>query len=58
MFEKNRHDLDITEYALSETTLEQIFISFAKQQEEEKDKVEGLDNIQDDKAVTVVYSFL
>jgi len=32
LIERNREELHITEYALSETTLEQIFIHFAKMQ--------------------------
>ncbi len=39
--EKNRQLLHISEYSISETTLEQIFIMFARQQEEETGAVEG-----------------
>ncbi len=33
----------IEEYAVSETSLEQIFIHFARQQDEEQGKVAGID---------------
>lgn len=42
IFEHRRAELNISEYALSETSLEQVFISFARQQEEETGVVEGL----------------
>jgi ABC-type multidrug transport system ATPase subunit len=35
MIESNKARLDVSEYSVSETTLEQIFIHFARQQEEE-----------------------
>eukprot|EP00002_Diphylleia_rotans_P030496 TRINITY_DN6270_c0_g1_i4.p1 TRINITY_DN6270_c0_g1~~TRINITY_DN6270_c0_g1_i4.p1 ORF type:complete len:1633 (-),score=415.86 TRINITY_DN6270_c0_g1_i4:245-5143(-) len=33
--ESNRHELQIEDYALSQTTLEQVFVNFARQQEPE-----------------------
>jgi len=42
LLESNRQNLRIREYSLSETTLEQIFIYFAKQQDEETDAISGL----------------
>mmetsp|Transcript_27372 Transcript_27372/g.37911 ORF Transcript_27372/g.37911 Transcript_27372/m.37911 type:complete len:101 (+) Transcript_27372:1-303(+) len=41
MIEDNRNKLGIVGYSVSETTLEQIFIHFAKQQDEEKGPVAG-----------------
>lgn len=41
--ETNKSKFFIREYACSETSLEQIFISFARQQEEETGHVAGLD---------------
>lgn len=40
--EENKERLAIKDYALAPTTLEQIFIGFAKQQEEEKGPVAGI----------------
>jgi len=40
--EKYRDKLHIEEYSVSQTTLEQIFVHFAKQQDEEKGPVAGL----------------
>jgi len=40
----NRAALSIAEYSVSEATLEQIFLHFAKQQDEETDKVEGVED--------------
>ncbi len=45
LVEHNRNQLGITEYSISETSLEQIFIRFARQQEEETGEVEGLTNV-------------
>jgi hypothetical protein len=42
MIEANRATLHVEEYSVSETTLEQIFLHFAKQQDEEKGAVQGL----------------
>eukprot|EP00457_Paulinella_chromatophora_P000146 gb/GEZN01000146.1/.p1 GENE.gb/GEZN01000146.1/~~gb/GEZN01000146.1/.p1 ORF type:complete len:2016 (+),score=362.69 gb/GEZN01000146.1/:289-6336(+) len=42
LVEKEKQRLGILEYSLAETSLEQIFIHFAKQQEEEKGHVAGL----------------
>lgn len=39
--ENQKKNLNVQEYSLSETTLEQIFINFAKQQDEEKGPVAG-----------------
>lgn len=41
-FEAHKEDLHIREYSVSQTTLEQIFNSFASQQEEEKGHVHGM----------------
>jgi ATP-binding cassette subfamily A (ABC1) protein 3 len=43
IIEQSKVDKGIAEYAVSETSLEQIFIYFAKQQEEEQGPVAGLD---------------
>jgi len=40
----NRASLSIAEYSVSEATLEQIFLFFAKQQDEERDKVRGVED--------------
>ncbi|MPC24949.1 ATP-binding cassette sub-family A member 5 [Portunus trituberculatus] len=45
MLEKTKSDGLVDEYALSQTTLEQIFLQFARQQEEEDDKEESGDDI-------------
>jgi len=42
LVEANRQAIGIRDYSMSETTLEQIFIQFAKQQSEEKGMVAGL----------------
>eukprot|EP00457_Paulinella_chromatophora_P000142 gb/GEZN01000142.1/.p1 GENE.gb/GEZN01000142.1/~~gb/GEZN01000142.1/.p1 ORF type:complete len:1985 (+),score=306.96 gb/GEZN01000142.1/:58-6012(+) len=42
LVEANKERLGILEYSLAETSLEQIFIHFARQQEEEKGPVSGL----------------
>eukprot|EP00924_Labyrinthula_sp_SR-Ha-C_P011713 maker-scaffold_17-snap-gene-6.71-mRNA-1 protein AED:0.02 eAED:0.02 QI:0/0.33/0.25/1/0.66/0.5/4/146/1967 len=42
IFEKNKLDLKISEYSVSQTTLEQIFNMFASQQEEEKGIARGM----------------
>jgi len=42
IIEENRENLCIEAYSVSDTTLEQIFISFARQQEEETGPVAGL----------------
>ncbi|CAN0097026.1 unnamed protein product, partial [Discosporangium mesarthrocarpum] len=42
LIEDNRHDLEIGEYSLSQTSLEQIFNSFAAQQEEEQGHAAGM----------------
>lgn len=44
LLEANRDALHVSEYSVSETTLEQIFIHFAKQQEEETGHVAGFAN--------------
>jgi len=41
LIEKFKNDLSIQEYSVSQTSLEQIFNSFASQQEEEKGNVRG-----------------
>eukprot|EP01006_Ploeotia_vitrea_P052557 TRINITY_DN67703_c4_g1_i7.p1 TRINITY_DN67703_c4_g1~~TRINITY_DN67703_c4_g1_i7.p1 ORF type:complete len:613 (-),score=314.03 TRINITY_DN67703_c4_g1_i7:62-1711(-) len=46
--EANRKQVGISEYSVSETTLEQIFIHFAAQQEEERGHVAGLSNLNED----------
>lgn len=43
MLEKIKSDGLVDEYALSQTTLEQVFLQFARQQEEEDDKEENGD---------------
>jgi len=44
LVEANRNSIGIRDYSISETTLEQIFIQFAKQQSEETGAVAGLDD--------------
>jgi len=34
LFERNKNRLEITQYSISQTSLEQVFIRFAKMQEE------------------------
>lgn len=46
LVEKEKETLKIKEYSISETTLEQIFIQFAKQQSEERGGVAGIDDIE------------
>lgn len=46
--EKNKKKLGISEYSVSQTTLEQIFNSFAALQEEEKAPAPGLQAVQTD----------
>ncbi len=36
-FEQRREDLKITDYSVSQTTLDQVFVSFAKQQDQISD---------------------
>ncbi|GAB5359398.1 hypothetical protein AAMO2058_000540400 [Amorphochlora amoebiformis] len=50
LIEKNRKTqaFGIIEYSVSETSLEQIFIHFARQQQEETGTVAGLTNVQED----------
>lgn len=45
VIETNRGTLGVIEYSVSETTLEQIFLQFAKQQNEETGDVAGLTDI-------------
>jgi len=40
--ESNKNELGILDYSISQATLEQIFIRFAKEQEEEKGPVAGV----------------
>ena len=40
--EGSKAELGVVEYAVSQTTLEQIFVQFASQQEEEVGKVRGM----------------
>jgi len=49
MIEENREELSIVEYSVSETTLEQIFIHFARQQEEETGAVAGFSAVSESK---------
>jgi hypothetical protein len=42
MLEKAKQESDILDYSLSQATLEQIFINFAKEQEEERGHVGGM----------------
>jgi ATP-binding cassette subfamily A (ABC1) protein 1 len=42
LMENDRHALGITDYSVSQSTLEQIFISIAKQQEQETGPVAGM----------------
>jgi ATP-binding cassette, subfamily A (ABC1), member 3 len=42
LMEARRSELGIAQYAISETSLEQIFIAFARQQDEEQGEVAGL----------------
>jgi len=51
--EGQREALGIEEYALSQTSLEQIFNFFASQQEEEKGKAEGMIDSKNDKKKVV-----
>jgi ABC-type multidrug transport system ATPase subunit len=44
--EAHRVDLCVVEYSVSQTSLEQIFIHFAKQQDEEKGVASGFQNVQ------------
>jgi hypothetical protein len=44
---ENRAALGIVEYSVSESTLEQIFMSFARTQEEESQAAPGYDNKDD-----------
>eukprot|EP00808_Paulinella_micropora_P006538 g17892.t1 len=48
LVEKEKERLGIVEYSLAETSLEQIFIYFAKQQEEEKGHIAGLGGVMPD----------
>ena len=41
-FEDNKSELEIFDYSVSQCTLEQIFIQFAKEQEEERGHIEGM----------------
>ena len=43
VFEDNKQELDISEYSVSQTTLEQIFNTFASKQEEEKGRARAVD---------------
>eukprot|EP00808_Paulinella_micropora_P015761 g60953.t1 len=45
LVEEKKTQLGIVEYSLAETSLEQIFIHFARQQAEEKGSVAGLGNV-------------
>lgn len=45
ILEKNRAYLDLKDYSLSQTTLDQIFVNFAKQQKE--DSTEEIDALKD-----------
>jgi len=45
--EDHREALNVVEYSISETTLEQIFIQFAKQQEEETGNVAGITDAEE-----------
>jgi ABC-type multidrug transport system ATPase subunit len=44
--EQNKRELCIIEYSVSQTSLEQIFIHFAKQQDEEKGVATGFQNVK------------
>lgn len=44
LLEAHKQELHIREYSISQTTLEQIFNSFASQQEEEKGHVHGMES--------------
>lgn len=45
IIEKNKQLLQINDYSVSQTTLEQIFIHFAKQQDEEKGVAKGFQGV-------------
>jgi len=46
--EESRKEIGIVEYSVSETTLEQIFIGFARHQKEEKGAVAGFHHMNND----------